>query len=156
MSLICTFISSLYHPYVLVCTRMSSVCHSYVILPWTFQTIRFSAGWEYSCVGKFFKTSSFVKVFFILCNPGSVGYISMLPIQFHWQLLISSYGFRLVNIYFVAEIWYFMREMKMIKTNFLIKRKNKKRCHKSICKHKVAFFTLNLPTHSVIALIIEA
>ena len=48
-----------------------------------FQTIRLSVDEEYAYLGEFFKTSSFVKVTYIVCNHRSVDYISMLCIHIH-------------------------------------------------------------------------
>ena len=65
---------------------------------------------------------------------------------FHRQFLIISYliiGFRLVNILLRKFDTSSKKEMKMIKTQFFYGKQQKK-CHKSICKHNAAFFTLNL------------
>ena len=85
-----------------------------------------------------------MKVSYILCNHQSVGYILMLCIQFHWQFLIISSDFWLVNILLRKFDTSSEKEMKMIITQ-IFWWKTIKKCHKSICKHKVASFTLNLP-----------
>ena len=59
-----------------------------------FQTIRFYVDYEYACVGEFFKAPSFLKFCWILYNHRSVGYISVLCIQFHGQSLMTSSSFR--------------------------------------------------------------
>ena len=99
--------------------------------------------WICLCWYIFHHKSSFVKVSYILFNHQSVGYISMLCIQFHWQFLIISSGFRFVNILLRKFDTSSEKEMKMIKTQ-IFWLKTTKRCRKSICKHKVAFFTLNV------------
>ena len=71
---------------------------------------------------------SFVKVSYILCNHQSVGYISMLCIQFHSQFLIISSGFRLVNILLRKFDTSSEKEMKMIKTQ-IFWWKTTKKCH---------------------------
>ena len=95
-----------------------------------FQTIRFSVDYEYAWVGEFFKASSFVKVSYNLCNHRSVGYISMLCIQVHWQFLIASSAFRLVNILLQKFDISSEKEMKMIKTQ-IFQYKTTTKCHKS-------------------------
>ena len=62
-------------------------------------------------------------------------------------LIISYHLFRfLIGQYSVAEIRYFIkkRNERDKNTNFFMKKKTKKR-QKSICKYKVAFFTVKSP-----------
>ena len=113
-----------------------------------------------------------MKVCYILCNYQSVGYISMLCIQFHWQFLIISSSFRLVNIL----LWKFDTSLKKRNendknTNFLMKN-NKKMSHSVLwtchtapwcnmlqtleMQRKYRWKEIVSGTHSVTALNIEA
>ena len=65
-------------------------------------------------------------------------------IQFHWQFLITNSGFWLINILLRKFNTSSKKEMKMIKAQ-LFWWKRMKRCQKSLCKHRVTFFTLNSP-----------
>ena len=66
-----------------------------------------------------------------------------LIIQFYWQFLITSFGFWFVNILLRKFDISLKKSWNDKKTIFWWKTKQK--CQKSVCKHKAAIFTLNLP-----------
>ena len=72
-----------------------------------------------------------------------------ISIHFQWQFIITIFGFWLVNILLLKFDTSSKKEMKMIKTH-IFWWKTTRKCQKSVCKQKAAFFTLKSPHWSVI------
>ena len=107
-----------------------------------FQTIRFSLDYEYAVLVNFLNYRKLWRslAFYVIIKVWVIFrcYAYSSTDNFLSSLLVSNW------VIFFAEIWYFIRKRNKNYKNTIFLWKTTKKCHKSICKHKVAFFTLNL------------